>query len=79
MVKQWKKRKRGGNIVEIISFEDAKARRQSKGKVTEHLSEADKEIQEMQRQYRELAQFYNRWYDEHVVGQDENGRWIYKD
>ena len=34
---------------------------------------------ELQRQYRELAQFYNQWYDEHVVGQDENGRWVYKD
>lgn len=65
--------------MEIISFDDAKARRQSKGKVTEHLPEADKEIQELQREYRELAQFCNQWYDEHVVGQDETGGWIYKD
>jgi hypothetical protein len=65
--------------VEIISFEDAKARRQSKGEVTEHLLEADKEIREMQRQYREYAQFCNRWYDEHVVRKDGNGGWIYKE
>lgn len=77
--------------MKIISFEDAKGRKQSKTrrqskskiqskqKVTKHLSETDDRIAEMQRQYREYAQFCNQWYDEHVIGQDKDGRWIYKD
>ena len=65
--------------MKIINFEEAKARRHSKEKVAKHSPETDKGVLELQEQYRELAQFYNRWYDEHVVGQDENGRWIYKD
>lgn len=65
--------------MEIINFEKAKARKQSKEKVAKYLPEIDDGVLELQRQYRELAQFYNRWYDEHVIGQDENGRWIYKD
>ena len=65
--------------MEIINFEKAKARKQSKEKVAKHLPEIDDGVLELQRQYRELAQFYNRWYDEHVIGQDENGGWIYKD
>ena len=69
----------GGNGMEIINFEEAKRRRQSKGKTVKHLPEIDNDVLELKRQYRELAQFYNEWYDEHVVGQDENGRWVYKD
>ncbi len=65
--------------MKIINFEEAKARKNSKEKAEKHLSEADNGDLELQKQYRELAQFYNRWYDEHVVGQDENGRWVYKD
>ncbi len=65
--------------MKIINFEKAKARKYSKEKAVKHLSEADDGDLELQKQYRELAQFYNRWYDEHVVGQDKNGRWIYKD
>jgi len=75
----------------IISFEDAKARKQSKvrrqsksrkqseKKGTEHLSETDDRVSELQRHYQELAQFCNQWYEDHVIGQDKDGRWIYKD
>ncbi|NDO52024.1 hypothetical protein FMM75_22515 [Lachnospiraceae bacterium MD335] len=77
--------------MEIINFEEAKARKQSKArkhaksqsqsrqKVTGHLSGTDNGVSEPQRQYQELARFYNQWYGEHVIGQDENGGWIYKD
>lgn len=77
--------------MEIISFEDAKTRKQSKvrrqsksrkqpkEKVTEPSPETDDRIAEMQRQYREYAQFCNQWYADHVIGQDKDGRWIYKD
>lgn len=76
--------------MEIINFEEVKARKQSKvrkhakskfqsrQKITGHLSETDNGVLELQRQYQELARFYNQWYDEHVLGQDENGGWIYK-
>ena len=75
----------------IISLEDAKARKQSKvrrqsksrnqskEKITKHLPETDDHISELQRQYREYAQFCNQWYADHVIGQDKDGRWIYKD
>lgn len=62
--------------MKIINFEEAKARKHLRGKQSDHLPEISDG--ELERQYREAAQFYNRWYDEHVVGQDENGRWIYK-
>lgn len=65
--------------MKIINFEEAKARMQPKEKGTEHLSEIDKDILEMQKQYQEYAEYCNRWYDEHVLGQDKNGNWIYKD
>lgn len=68
--------------MKIINFEEAKARIHPKEKSAKYLTDTDNEdleIQDLQKQYRELAQFYNRWYDEHVVGQDENGAWIYKD
>lgn len=65
--------------MKVIDFEEAKARKYSKEKAAKHLLEVDDGELELQRQYRELAQFYNQWYDEHVVGQDENGRWVYKD
>ncbi len=64
--------------MKIINFEEAKAKR-SKEKAVKHLTEADDGDLELQKKYQELARFYNRWYDEHVVGQDENGRWVYKD
>ena len=63
----------------IINFEKAKAKKQPKAKGTKYLPETDDGVLELQKQYRGLAQFYNQWYDRHVVGQDENGRWIYKD
>ena len=69
----------GGNEMKVIDFEEAKARKYSKEKVTKHLPEVNDRELELQRQYRELAQFYNEWYDEHVVGQDEKGGWVYKD
>lgn len=64
--------------MKIINFEKAKARIQSKGKAGKDLPEVDNGVLELQKQYQELVQFYERWYDEHVVGQDENGAWIYK-
>lgn len=62
----------------IINFEEAKARKRSKEKSAKNFQNVDNADLELQRQYRELAQFYEHWYDEHVVGQDENGRWLYK-
>jgi hypothetical protein len=64
--------------MKIINFEKAKARKQSKHKNVKHLPETDNSVLELQRQYQEIVQFYEHWYDEHVVGQDENGAWIYK-
>lgn len=80
--------------MEVINFEDAKARKQSKVRrqsksrnqskvrkqtITKHSPATDDRIAEMQRQYREYAQFCNQWYEDHVIGQDKDGRWIYKD
>lgn len=77
--------------MEIINFEEvkgrkkpkvrrpSKSRKQPKEKITEHLPETDDRISELQRHYQELAQFYNQWYADHVIGQDKDGRWIYKD
>ncbi len=71
--------------MEIINFEESKARKhaksksQSRQKITGHLSETNNGVSELQRQYREMVQFYEQWYDEHVLGQDENGGWIYRD
>lgn len=62
----------------IINFEEAKARKRSKEKCAKNFRKPDNGELELQKQYRELVQFYERWYDEHVVGQDENGGWIYK-
>lgn len=62
----------------IINFEEAKARKHSKEKCARNFLKPDNGDLELKQQYRELAQFYERWYDEHVVGQDENGGWIYK-
>ena len=64
--------------MKIINFEKAKARIHSKEQAAKRVPEVDNGELELQKQYQELAQFYNRWYDEHVVGQDENGRWVYK-
>lgn len=65
--------------MKIINFEEAKARKYSKAKAVNHLREVNDSELELQREYQEFTQFYNQWYDEHVVGQDENGGWIYKD
>ncbi len=64
--------------MKIINFEEAKARKRTEGNAAQYMPDADDSVLELERQYWELAQFYNRWYDEHVVGQDENGGWIYK-
>ncbi len=65
--------------MKIINFEKAKAKRRSKEKAVKHLPEVGDGVLELQKQYQELAQFYNCWYDEYVVGQGEKGGWIYKD
>ena len=77
--------------MEIINFEDSKARKQSKTrkwsntknqfkqKITKESSKTDDRVLELQRQYREYAHFCNQWYYDHVIGQDKDGRWIYKD
>lgn len=65
--------------MKIINFEKAKERIQQKEKGTEDLPGSDKDILELQKQYQEYAEYCNRWYDEHVLGQDKNGNWIYKD
>ena len=71
--------------MEIINFEDAKGRKQSntknqfKQKIAKESSKTDDRVSELQRQYREYAQFCNQWYYDHVIGQDKDGRWIYKD
>lgn len=60
--------------MKIINFEEAKAKIRSKEKTAKRLTDVertDDDDLDLQKQYRELAQFYNRWYDEHVVGQDE--------
>lgn len=60
----------GGSGMKIINFEEAKARKFSKDKTAKHLPKVDEGVLELQRQYREYAQFCNHWYDEHVAGQD---------
>ena len=65
--------------MKIINFEEAKARKRSRENTAKILPVISDGETELRKQYQELAQFYNRWYDEHVIGQDENGRWIYKD
>lgn len=64
--------------MQIINFEEARARKHSKEKRAKNFLKPDNGDLELQQQYRELVQFYEDWYDEHVVGQDENGGWIYK-
>ena len=64
--------------MEIINFEEAKAIIHSKEKATNHLTEVDQGVLALQRECQELVRFYEDWYDGHVVGQDENGGWIYK-
>lgn len=65
--------------MQVINFEEAKARRNLREKAVKYIPEVDEGVSELQRRYQEYAQFYNQWYDEHVVGQDKNGAWIYKD
>ncbi len=64
--------------MKIINFEEARERKRSREKSAKHFLNSDNGTLELEQQYRELAQFYNDWYDEHVVGQNENGAWIYK-
>lgn len=64
--------------MEIINFEEAKERRGSKGKTKNYSRKADNGVLKLQKQYQAYARFCNNWYDEHVVGQDKDGRWIYK-
>ncbi len=67
--------------MKIINFEEAKAKRHLKEKAAIHVSDTgnkDPKIQEMLRQYQEYAQYCNRWCDEHVIGQNKDGEWIYK-
>ncbi len=45
--------------MKIINFEEAKARKRPKEKATQHLPKEDDGVLELQRQYRELAQFCN--------------------
>ena len=65
--------------MKIINFEKAKARKQSKERDKKHLPKKSNGVLELQKQYQEMVQFFEQWYDGHVVGQDENGMWIYKD
>ncbi len=70
--------------MEIINFEkekqkrQSKAKRQSEEKVTKHLPVTDIGVLELQKQYKEIVQFYEQWYDKHVIGQNKDGSWIYK-
>lgn len=64
--------------MKIIDFDEAKARKHAREKSARNFQMADNEDMELQEQYRELVQFYERWYDEHVVGQSADGSWIYK-
>ncbi len=65
--------------MKIINFEKAKARKQSKEKIRNHTPKISNGVLELQKQYQEMVQFFEQWYDERVVGQDENGVWVYKD
>jgi len=55
--------------MEIINFEEvkSKARNQSRQKITGHLPETDNGVLKLQSQYREMVQFFEQWYDEHVI------------
>ena len=64
--------------MKIINFEKAKARKHSKEKIVKYIPEVENGELNIQRQYQELVQFFEHWYDEHVVGQDKNGMWVYK-
>lgn len=64
------------NKMKIIDFEGAKAKKYSKN--VNNSPYADNGELEIEKQYPELVKFYEDWYDKHVVGQDETGRWIYK-
>ena len=62
----------------IINFEEAKAKIHSKEKALKHLPETDSGVMKLRMEYDEMVRFFEQWYDEHVVGQDEDGSWIYK-
>lgn len=59
----------------IIDFGEARARHT---KVKSVPAKGSSKVK-MQKQYRNDAEFFNQWYYDHVIGQDENGNWIYKD
>lgn len=65
----------GGNGMKEINFEEAKAKC---SKVKSVPAKGSSKVK-MQKQYRNDAEFYNQWYYDHVVGQDKDGNWIYKD
>lgn len=62
----------------IIDFEEARARHTEVRKVKSMPITGRSKVK-MQKQYRNDAEFYNQWYYDHVVGQDKDGNWIYKD
>ncbi len=59
--------------MKVINFEKAKRA------LMEKQSRADRKRRELEEEDRKLAAFYNKWYDDHVVGQGPNGEWLYKD
>lgn len=65
----------------VINVEEAKARQSKVTKVKSAKSVPAKGSgkEKTRKKYRNDAEFYNQWYYDHVVGQDENGNWIYKD
>lgn len=62
----------------IIDFEEAKARH-TKVKKVKPVPVTGSSKEKTQKKYRNDAEFYNQWYYDHVVGQDKDGNWIYKD
>ncbi len=64
--------------MKIVNFEEAKARKEAKEKVTKHLPQINNNVPELQKQYQEYVRFCNRWHEEHVAGQNGNGKWIYR-
>ncbi len=62
----------------VINFEEAKAKC-LKVKRVKSVPAKGGGKEKTRKKYRNDAEFYNQWYYDHVVGQDENGNWIYKD
>lgn len=62
----------------VIDFEEAKARCSKVKKVKSVPVKGSGKVK-TQKKYRNDAEYINQWYYDHVIGQDENGNWIYKD